>query len=314
MTVAEPSPTLDHPHSSSDRPRSAWATRPTSTSSSTTSGDAARARSPPMPAVAAPVPQSVSDVIAGFVDQAVERRPRRTRASGRCAGTQRLRRVEGHVLGRHGSRVGSPPSSATTNGSAVDLAADQLHAEILNRAATSAASSHSATRPRTSTHRTCSPHHGIPGRRGGRCEPVPPRDRRRAHPGGLVLRYRVRHRRRGLSGQEGTFTICSLWARVGPALVGETERAHALFEKLLSFAGPLMLYAEEIDAATGSAPRQLSAGIRAPPRSSTHASSHRERSHRGTVTVAKQRSAGELRQMLVPLALAQFICSFAAPT
>ena len=31
---------------------------------------------------------------------------------------------------------------------------------------------------------------------------------------------------------------------------GETDRAHALFEKLLSFAGPLMLYAEEIDAAT----------------------------------------------------------------
>jgi GH15 family glucan-1,4-alpha-glucosidase len=35
------------------------------------------------------------------------------------------------------------------------------------------------------------------------------------------------------------------------AMIGETERAHALCEKLLSFAGPLLLYAEEIDATTG---------------------------------------------------------------
>jgi len=35
------------------------------------------------------------------------------------------------------------------------------------------------------------------------------------------------------------------------AMIGETERAHALCEKLLSLAGPLLLYAEEIDATTG---------------------------------------------------------------
>jgi GH15 family glucan-1,4-alpha-glucosidase len=34
-------------------------------------------------------------------------------------------------------------------------------------------------------------------------------------------------------------------------MVGEVARASALFEKLLSFAGPLLLYAEEIDATTG---------------------------------------------------------------
>ena len=34
------------------------------------------------------------------------------------------------------------------------------------------------------------------------------------------------------------------------AMIGETERASALFEKLLSYAGPLMLYAEEIDTTT----------------------------------------------------------------
>jgi GH15 family glucan-1,4-alpha-glucosidase len=35
------------------------------------------------------------------------------------------------------------------------------------------------------------------------------------------------------------------------AIIGEVERARALFQKLLSFAGPLHLYAEEIDATTG---------------------------------------------------------------
>ncbi len=34
-------------------------------------------------------------------------------------------------------------------------------------------------------------------------------------------------------------------------MISETERAHALCQKLLSFAGPLQLYAEEIDATTG---------------------------------------------------------------
>ena len=34
-------------------------------------------------------------------------------------------------------------------------------------------------------------------------------------------------------------------------MIGETKRARALCQKLLSFAGPLLLYAEEIDATTG---------------------------------------------------------------
>ena len=34
-------------------------------------------------------------------------------------------------------------------------------------------------------------------------------------------------------------------------MIGETARARVLFEKLLSFAGPLRLYAEEIDADSG---------------------------------------------------------------
>ena len=64
---------------------------------------------------------------------------------------------------------------------------------------------------------------------------------------GLVLRYQVEATDDGLSGEEGTFTICSFWLVSALAMVGETDRARALFEKLLSFAGPLLLYAEEID-------------------------------------------------------------------
>jgi GH15 family glucan-1,4-alpha-glucosidase len=68
---------------------------------------------------------------------------------------------------------------------------------------------------------------------------------------GLVLRYRVDATDDGLSGEEGTFTICSFWLVSALTIIGEVERARALYQKLLSFAGPLHLYAEEIDAATG---------------------------------------------------------------
>jgi len=68
---------------------------------------------------------------------------------------------------------------------------------------------------------------------------------------GLVLRYRVDSTDDGLSGEEGTFTICSFWLVSALTIIGEVDRARALFEKLLSFAGPLYLYAEEIDVSTG---------------------------------------------------------------
>jgi GH15 family glucan-1,4-alpha-glucosidase len=68
---------------------------------------------------------------------------------------------------------------------------------------------------------------------------------------GLVLRYKVDGTDTGFSGEEGTFTICSFWLVTALAMIGETERARGLCQKLLSFAGPLQLYAEEIDTATG---------------------------------------------------------------
>ncbi|HEX3566559.1 MAG TPA: glycoside hydrolase family 15 protein, partial [Acidimicrobiales bacterium] len=68
---------------------------------------------------------------------------------------------------------------------------------------------------------------------------------------GLVLRYRTGETDDGLSGEEGSFTICSFWLVSALAIIGEHERAHALCEKLLSFASPLHLYAEEIEASSG---------------------------------------------------------------
>ncbi len=68
---------------------------------------------------------------------------------------------------------------------------------------------------------------------------------------GLVLRYRVDHTEDGLSGEEGTFTICSFWLVSALVLIGELDRARALCEKLLSYASPIQLYAEEIDPRTG---------------------------------------------------------------
>jgi alpha,alpha-trehalase len=68
---------------------------------------------------------------------------------------------------------------------------------------------------------------------------------------GLVLRYRVDATDDGLEGEEGTFTICSFWLVSALAMIGEEHRARSLCDKLLSMAGPLHLYAEELDAASG---------------------------------------------------------------
>jgi GH15 family glucan-1,4-alpha-glucosidase len=68
---------------------------------------------------------------------------------------------------------------------------------------------------------------------------------------GLVLRYRTDETDDGLSGAEGTFTICSFWLVSALVEIGELDRARDLCEKMLSYASPLGLYAEEIDPRTG---------------------------------------------------------------
>jgi GH15 family glucan-1,4-alpha-glucosidase len=68
---------------------------------------------------------------------------------------------------------------------------------------------------------------------------------------GLVLRYRVEETDDGLSGEEGSFTICSFWLVSALVEIGEVERASKLCERLLGYASPLELYAEEIDSHSG---------------------------------------------------------------
>jgi GH15 family glucan-1,4-alpha-glucosidase len=67
----------------------------------------------------------------------------------------------------------------------------------------------------------------------------------------LVLRYRVEETDDGFAGEEGSFTICSFWLVSALCEIGEYQRARKLCAKLLSFAGPLELYGEEIDPHTG---------------------------------------------------------------
>ena len=68
---------------------------------------------------------------------------------------------------------------------------------------------------------------------------------------GLVLRYKVEETDDGFAGEEGSFTICSFWLVSALCEIGEFARAKDLCAKLLSFAGPLELYGEEIDPHTG---------------------------------------------------------------
>jgi alpha,alpha-trehalase len=68
---------------------------------------------------------------------------------------------------------------------------------------------------------------------------------------GLVRRYQVSETDDGLPGEEGTFTICSFWLVSALAEIGEHHRARDQCEKVLSYASPLLLYAEEIEASSG---------------------------------------------------------------
>jgi GH15 family glucan-1,4-alpha-glucosidase len=69
--------------------------------------------------------------------------------------------------------------------------------------------------------------------------------------GGLVLRYRTEDTDDGLRGEEGTFLICSFWLVSALSEIGEHRDAEHLCERLLSYASPLGLYAEELDASSG---------------------------------------------------------------
>jgi GH15 family glucan-1,4-alpha-glucosidase len=66
---------------------------------------------------------------------------------------------------------------------------------------------------------------------------------------GLVYRYLARD---GLTGQEGTFLLCTFWLAQAQALAGEAEAATATFERAIAALNDVNLLAEEIDPRDGS--------------------------------------------------------------
>ena len=62
----------------------------------------------------------------------------------------------------------------------------------------------------------------------------------------LVYRYDPAASPDGLRGDEGTFSICSFWYVEALTLAGRLEQARLAFEKMLTYANHLGLYAEEI--------------------------------------------------------------------
>ncbi|GCE16412.1 glycoside hydrolase family 15 protein [Dictyobacter kobayashii] len=67
---------------------------------------------------------------------------------------------------------------------------------------------------------------------------------------GFVYRY---HADDGLDGSEGTFAICTFWLVDNLAMQGRIAEARSLFERLLTYAGRLGLFSEEIDSENNAA-------------------------------------------------------------
>ena len=67
---------------------------------------------------------------------------------------------------------------------------------------------------------------------------------------GMILRYVTEETDDGLHGREGSFLICSFWMVSALSEIGEAGAARKLCERLLSSAGSLNLFAEELDPET----------------------------------------------------------------
>ena len=62
----------------------------------------------------------------------------------------------------------------------------------------------------------------------------------------LVYRYNIEASPDGLEGEEGTFSICTFWYVEALTLAGRLDEARLAFEKMLTYANHLGLYAEQI--------------------------------------------------------------------
>ncbi len=80
----------------------------------------------------------------------------------------------------------------------------------------------------------------------------------------LIYRYRLGDGfSDGLTGQEGTFSMCSFWYVECLSRMGDLQKARFFFEKMLGYANHVGLYGEELGPARA-APRQLPAGLHTP--------------------------------------------------
>lgn len=79
---------------------------------------------------------------------------------------------------------------------------------------------------------------------------------------GLVRRYRTETAADGLSGGEGSFVVCTFWLVECLALIGETDRAKMLFDRMLDLRNDVGLLSEEYDSVNrrmlGNMPQALS--------------------------------------------------------
>jgi len=63
----------------------------------------------------------------------------------------------------------------------------------------------------------------------------------------LVHRYQIgKGAGDGLSGSEGTFSVCTFWLAEAMSRAGRLEEARFIFEKMLTYANHLGLFAEQI--------------------------------------------------------------------
>ena len=107
-----------------------------------------------------------------------------------------------------------------------EAAAEKMHAEILRQGTRRPRRLHPALRHRGARRVAAAhPDHGLPARRrrAGAATVLAIADELTKDD--LVLRYRVETTDDGLSGEEGTFTICSFWLVSALAIIGEVERA-----------------------------------------------------------------------------------------
>ena len=98
--------------------------------------------------------------------------------------------------------------------------------------------------------------------------------------GGFVLRYRTEETDDGLSGEEGTFLICSFWLVSALAIVGELQRARDLMEQAAADRLAARSLCGGVRRRHGPAPRQLPAGVLAPRADGGRRPDHRPRAHR----------------------------------